>query len=130
MNHPSYIFSLLQDELKNAQVSLLRKVATKYNLDVDELINDPDLIPVKTRVIPNTEISINIEKTIEPRKAAADTNRCAARVWGRGNGGRCIRQCMENREYCKQHMNNLKHGRFDENIPLDKFPKKSIVLYK
>lgn len=122
---PEFIFDILNDELRKHDISLLEKVATKYKLNLDELISE-FIEPVE--IIPKTKISIQIEKKLEPRKPPTQ-DRCMARIWGRGKGGQCTRKCMENSEYCSQHISIRKHGRIDETVPKDLFPQKSKCLY-
>ena len=132
MNTPKYIFDILQDELRLQQVSLLKKIATKYNIPEDELI---ELLPKQPKIIPKTAISITVEKKIEPKKTPPTNCRCCARIWGRGKGGQCTRKCFiddndNQTEYCLQHQNNRKHGRIDEDFPKEVFPRKETSLYK
>lgn len=124
---PEFIFDILSDELRKDKISLLEKVATKYKLNLNELISE---FIEPEEIIPKTKISINIEKKLEPRKPPTE-NRCMARIWGRGKGGQCTRKCCESGgEYCSQHISIRKHGRIDESVPKEKFPQKSKCLYK
>ena len=133
MDMPHFIFDPFEKELLNIQKELLKKVATKYSLNYDELLND--LLPKEVKLIPNTKTSIQIKKNNNPITPPSQQDRCMARVWNRGKGGQCLRNRIEDKdgtilEYCSQHKNNRKHGRIDE-LPNNKiFPKESKSLYK
>lgn len=142
MDTPQFIFELFEKELRNIQISLLRKVATSKGLDLEELIND--FLPKELTLIPNTKTIIHVKKKNAPPLPPAPELRCMARVWNRGKGGQCIRNrgelsnCNANSnvnnkqfsDYCSQHEKNRKHGRIDEPPSKDIFPKEAKSLYK
>lgn len=135
MNQPKYIFEILQEELRQTHISLLKKIAKKYNINEKEILEFIDIPNEKNKIIPNSRISINVAKKVETRKEAPNNMRCLARIWGRGTGGQCTRKCLTDSngaksEYCLQHQNTRKHGRIDETPPKDKFPQKPNSLYK
>jgi hypothetical protein len=53
-----------------------------------------------------------------------DKIRCCGRVWaggymeGKQFGDRCQRKRIDGSDYCKQHTDNLVHGRFDDEPPV------------
>jgi hypothetical protein len=136
METPQFIFELFEKELRNIQISLLRKVATSKGLDVEELINE--FLPKELKLVPNTKTVIHVKKKNAPPTPPAPEVRCMARVWNRGKGGQCIRNRGEITndnhkqvsEYCSQHEKNRKHGRIDEPPSKEIFPKEAKSLYK
>jgi hypothetical protein len=129
MDAPQFIFDLFESELRNIQKDLLKNVATKFNLNHEELVKE--FLPEKLKLIPNTKISVSVHKKVAPRELPANEKRCMARVWNRGKGGQCTRFRMSSScEYCNQHEKNLKHGRIDETIKDKIFPKSANSLYK
>ena len=138
MDTPQFIFELFEKELRNIQISLLRKVATSKGLDLEELIND--FLPKELTLVPNTKTVIHVKKKNAPALPPTPELRCMARVWNRGKGGQCIRNRVEiinsnvnNKllsEYCSQHEKNRKHGRIDEAPSKEIFPKEAKSLYK
>lgn len=143
MDVPHYILDLLTEELREMQIKLLKKVATRHGLDhaglVAEFAPPPD---TAVAIVPNTEIAITVQKTQPRRTPKSGDNRCMARVWNRGKGGQCTRaRCNgtgvagaddsgAGADYCSQHIEKRKHGRIDESVPKDTFPKKPVSLYK
>ena len=130
---PHFIFDLFEKELLNIQKELLSKVATKYKLNFDQLIEE--FLPKEVKLISNTKTSIQIKKIHKPFVPPLAQNRCMARVWNRGKGGQCLRNRFEDEngniiDYCSQHKNNRKHGRIDESPNNNIFPKESKSLYK
>lgn len=132
MDVPQFIFELFEKELKNIQKDLLKKVATKYNLNYDNLIQE--FIPNTLTLVSNTKTSIEIKKKNVSFTPPTCDKRCMARVWNRGKGGQCIRYRINdtnnNYEYCSQHQKNRKHGRIDELPNQNIFPKDSKAIYK
>ena len=129
MEIPHFIFDLFEKELINIQQDLLKKVATKYSLNYDELIKD--FLPKEVKLTPNTNTSIQIKKKQVQSEPPEATKRCMARIWNRGKGGQCIRgRSSETGEYCSQHEKNRKHGRIDEPPNINIFPKDSKAIYK
>jgi cytochrome c553 len=127
MEIPGFIFDLLSEELKNSHISLLKKVATKYALNENQLIEE---FVQNVTITPNTTVAISIKKDYQPKETAEKCIRCMARVWNRGKGGQCTRLRKNNEDYCGQHMTDRKHGRIDEKVPRELFPNKASALYK
>ena len=130
MEAPSYLFDLFEIELRRLQEDLLKNVATKYKLDSDKLIDE--FIPHSSQleIIPDNKLAIKVQRINNTRSVSNNDQRCMARIWNRGKGGQCTRIRTKNCDLCTQHTNNLKHGRFDQEVNRDIFVKKSTVLYK
>jgi hypothetical protein len=136
MEVPQFIFELFEKELRSIQIDLLKKVATKNGLNVDELIKD--FLPEHLKLVSNTKTRIQVQKKNEPPSPPKPEERCMARVWNRGKGGQCIRRRMSNEndnknekcDYCSQHEKNRKHGRIDQPPSKEVFSQKSSVVYK
>jgi len=131
MDIPHYIFDILNKELIDLQKELLKKVAIKYNIDYNTLINDFIEAECKN-VKPNTSIQIQVKKQIVRKNIVEPEIRCMARIWNRGKGGQCTKKRMDINEclYCKQHLSNRKHGSIKEPPDLNLFPFQSCALYK
>jgi len=131
MDVPCFIFEIFEKELRNIQIDLLKKVATKKGYDVEKFVNE--FLPEQTnlRLIPNSKTKIQIQKKNVANKSLPEKDKqCMARVWNRGKGGQCTRLKFENNEYCSQHIKNRKHGRIDESPSEEIFPKEFKSLYK
>lgn len=128
MDTPSYLWNLLEEEILRIERDILKKVATKYNLDYEEIqkefLNEP------MKMIPNKDVSIVIKKEVKPKTKIEKENQCCARVWNRGKGGQCTRKKKDGEDYCTQHINNRKHGDITDKPDRAIFPKKSNALYK
>lgn len=133
MDTPAFIFGLIDEELKRIKIDLLKNVATKYNLELSELISE-FIEDKKEKIVPPKEVKITVKKTLTPRKPVEKDLRCMARIWNRGKGGQCskYRSVMNNKlcEFCTNHLYYQKHGRIDEAVPRDLFPFKASALYK
>jgi hypothetical protein len=126
---PQYIFDLLQSELIEYNKNILENIATKYNLNKENLLKE--FLPKELKIIPNEKECIEIiHKGIPRRPPEKESDRCMARIWNRGKGGQCIRLKLKNCDFCSQHKEKNKHGRIDEAVPRDLFQNKSNALYK
>ena len=128
MDIPSYLLKLLESEIKDIQIELVKKISDKYNLCFDniyrEFIENSSL-----KVLPDKNEKVIIYKKQKSRVLPDDVNRCIANIWGRGNGGRCSRKMVnEHTKLCKQHSNGLKHGTIYDTTNKNKNNNK--VLYK
>ncbi len=132
---PKFLFDLFELELQRLRLELLKQVASEFDMDYDTLV---ERIMPKVRVVPNTEVKVQITK---PRlSVAADSEqRCTARIWNRGKGGQCSRKQKEGDvKLCTQHLKEycmektLRHGWFHEPPPKEVFTpaKKEKALYK
>lgn len=140
MEVPYFIFEIFEKELRNIQINLLKKVATKKGYsdsELEELCNE--FLPEQSnlKLVPNTKTRIHIQKKNAESVVPKNEERCMARIWNRGKGGQCTRArfCNEEAnnelsEYCSQHIKNRKHGRIDEKPSEEIFPKDSKSLYK
>jgi hypothetical protein len=125
---PQYIFELLEKELYDHNETLLKNVATKYNVNPEIIF--ADFLKKKLNIISDEDVIIEITKKNNPKKPTNEDTRCMARIWNRGKGGQCSRNKSEDCDYCSQHKEKRKHGRIDEIVPRELFQKKSNVLYK
>lgn len=125
---PQFILELLDKELRRVQTDLLKKVATKYNLDHEELVTSFLSSPLK--LTPTKDVSITVIKKINPSAPPKADHRCMARIWNRGRGGQCTRARREDSDYCTHHVSHLKHGRIDDKVPRELYPAHSSALYK
>lgn len=125
MEAPAFIFECLEKELWTIQVNLLQKVATKYDLDLEELQREC-LQPVTV----SADEQAYICKRQRRKPLPEDDKRCLARVWNRGKGGQCTRMKCEGGDFCKQHMSGCRHGIIGEAPPKKVFGKTTRALYK
>lgn len=137
MNIPSFLMTILEQELYDIQAKLLRKVAEDHGLDAEVLIQQ--YLKKALCVVPNSETRVDIIRRNSPRPVTSEEDRCIARVWNRGRGGQCSRKCQEEYgPYCTQHGRELKekkslrHGTIQENPPKEVFAPRSYktVFYK
>lgn len=137
MDVPSYILKLLDIELKDIQLQLLKKISEKYNISLESL--KEDFIETNDlKILPEKEEKIIIYKTQKSRIIPEENDRCIANIWGRGKGGRCSRKIINNDRLCKQHTNGLKHGTIydsdncnsNSNINSIKKSKSKSIIYK
>lgn len=124
MNVPAFLFDCLQQELYSLQLTLLEKVATKYDLPLEEL---------QTLIQPtslDTQSNVYICKKQKGKPIPEIDQRCMARIWNRGKGGQCTRTRLEECQFCCQHKNKQKHGIITDKPPLEVYNKSVKVLYK
>lgn len=131
MDAPSFIFDMFEKELKRMQTDLLLKVATKYNLNEDELIAT-FVKETQLTIVPNNNVTVVVHKKINKlhKPPVNMENRCCARIWNRGKGGQCTRQACDNSQYCSQHKEHRKHGDITDRVDAKLFPKNPTALYK
>lgn len=125
MEVPSFIFECLEKELFQIQYNLLQKVATKHNLNLEELQKD-FLQPVEV----SAEEQAYICKRQRRKQLPDPEKRCIARVWNRGKGGQCTRIKCDGEDLCKQHLGGCKHGVIGDMPPKQVFGKSIRALYK
>lgn len=128
METPAYLWNLLEVEIYRIQSELLQRIATKYGLKHDQLMEEFIAAPLK--LVPNKKITIEVRKKIQPKPSPSDDLRCCARIWNRGKGGQCTRPKKTDSDYCAQHSTHLKHGDIREKVDRSIFPKQSQCLYK
>ena len=131
MDAPNFIFEMLEEELIRIQKELLIKVATKYNLQCEDLIDE--FIVNRTKLIPTTSVSVIVKKEVPRKTVIDDPLRCVARIWNRGKGGQCTRARLcgsHSSMFCSQHIDNHKHGCIHEPINKKQFPKEPTSVYK
>lgn len=141
MDAPSFIFDIFEKELENMQKALLAKVATKYNLNEEELVKT-FIDHERLHLVPNNDVTVVVCKKInkDSKKPVDASCRCTARIWNRGKGGQCTRQVMvcDNSQsqsqsrprYCAQHSDKRKHGDIGDKADAKLFPKNPTALYK
>lgn len=127
MNTPQYILDLLEVELQHCMRSVLEKVATKYNLDIQSLCEE-FLQPV--HIVKDTDEEIRIRRTQRTKPIPPADERCLARIWNRGRGGQCTRWRKGEYCYCIYHEKHRKYGDMTHPPDLTQFPKKHTSLYK
>lgn len=135
MEAPNFIFNLFEKEIIRIQTELLTKVAAKYDMDKDALIQE--FIGGVT-LVPSSKIKIVVHKQLNPRTPPNEDNRCRARIWNRGRGGQCIRSSQMatsdsnggDCKYCYQHATQRKLGTIDDPPDKSQFPQKPTSLYK
>lgn len=133
---PAYLFQILDKELYDMHVELMKKVANEYGLDHDELVSKFLVDPLQ--LTPATKTKIEITKRMNPAPPAPDDVRCVARVWNRGNGKQCSRKRTDGSDLCAHHQSmlekngQLRHGRIEETPPATVFSTttKRKALYK
>ena len=137
MDVPLYILKLLDIELKDIQLQLLKKISEKYNISLESL--KEDFIETNDlKILPEKDEKIIIYKTQKTRIIPEEQDRCIANIWGRGKGGRCSRKIINDYRFCKQHTNTLKHGTIydsdncnsNSNINSIKKSKSKSIIYK
>lgn len=114
---PSFVFAILNKELREIQKKLLQNVATDYGLNQEELTARylPD-DPVK--ITPNSTTKVEVVRRVNAKPPPPDHERCMARVWGRGKGGQCSKKRTQDSEFCRNHSTSLlRHGRIDQTPP-------------
>lgn len=124
MDTPAFIFELLNNELQTIKEKMCREIATKYNLDFEE-VSKPYLTIIK-----ESDEKIFICKKTKSRKLPDDEERCKARVWNRGKGGQCCRCRKDDTLFCMQHSEMRKHGVITDAPNRKIFPRKTRILYK
>lgn len=127
MDAPKYLWDLLDRELRYSHTELLKKVATKYNLPLEEMISE--FIPKQTPLVPAKQVPIVIHKKMPPKQEPQEQDRCFARVWNRGKGGRCTRARTNDCDYCAQHVKHRKHGDMREEAPREMYPKRKNTYF-
>lgn len=131
MDAPNFIFEMLEEEIIRIQTEVLDKVATKYNLNAEDLISE--FVVNKVKLIPTNNITVVVKKEILRKVVVDDTSRCMARIWNRGKGGQCTRARLcgtQHSMFCSQHVDNHKHGCIHEPVNKKLFPKEPTALYK
>ena len=128
MDTPSYLWNLLEEEIIRIEKDILKKVATKYNIDYEEI--EKEFLDKPMKMIPNKDVSIVIKKEVKHKIKIEKEDQCCARVWNRGKGGQWTRKKKDGEDYCTQHINNRKHGDITDLPDRTIFPKKSNSLYK
>lgn len=127
MDVPSFLFDLLNQQLREVQEQLLENVAKKYQLDVGK-VKEEFLGPLV--LIPEKKEKVIICKKQKGRKLPSDEQRCMARIWNRGKGGQCTRFRKEGADCCCQHLEKRKHGLITEDPPKQVFQHTTKILYK
>lgn len=126
MNIPSFVLTILEQELYEIQAKLIHKIAKDHDLDAEALISQHLKKPLC--VVPNTEKKVEIIRRNVERPSTPPDVRCIARVWNRGRGGQCTRKCHEEHGfYCMQHgkelqdKKSLRHGTIQDPPPREIF---------
>lgn len=129
MDVPSFVFQLLQEEICDIQRKLLERVAERYMIPPEDLI-DEFVNGKGVQILPEKKEKVVICKKQKGRAVPEDEHRCYARVWNRGKGGQCTRKKVLGSEYCYQHVEERRHGNMGEVAPAKIFRNKTKVIYK
>jgi hypothetical protein len=108
-------------------MDLLRRVAATYNIPVEEL--QQQFLNKPTTLVPNKDNPIEIRRKSRPKHEAAVEERCFARIFNRGKGGRCTRKHQDGCEFCYQHAQHRRFGDIRNEPPRDLFPKRKQLLF-
>ncbi len=116
------LYKAIKDTFEEELFKIFKKIAAKYGesyiFTYDDLIKFYSQYNIKfTYKLAN----VNKNKS-ENNNIIKDEERCCARIWCGGYmnkktkqyGDRCQRKKINNSDYCRQHLENLTHGRFDE----------------
>lgn len=125
MEVPAFIFECLQEEIKKVQVEVLKKVADKYGINLEDMVEE-----FVSGVSLNREEKVYICRKQRARTLPDEDKRCLARVWNRGKGGQCTRMKCDGEDFCVQHVAYQKHGVISAPPPKDVFGKSIRALYK
>ena len=104
---PGFISSLFENQINIIKTNLIKLISKDYNLNEEELIN---------KYIHNVEyINKNLERIEITKKRnycknIQNNNYCMARVFNKGNGGRCKRSCTNKVKY-KRDKNGIDNSR-------------------
>jgi hypothetical protein len=114
-------------ELKKIFRNIARKYGEEYFFNQEDLLNFYKQLTVefkyKTAESSETDVK-NQSKIPTAKKSISSEERCLARVWAGGHmirnstseqyGDQCQRKKFDGKLFCKQHIEHLVHGRFDE----------------
>lgn len=123
---PSFLLKVLENEIKDICIGVLKKVCDRHSLDFEEVCREVHLFGKNNE---DSQLSlaserkqiINIVKKKPPKAVVEDSCRCMARVWNQGRGTQCTRRKIEGTELCTQHSKNLKHGLITDKTPTQMF---------
>lgn len=99
---PDFLMGLLDQELRNLQEKLLRRVAAEYSLNEEEVI--AKMLPPKS--IQVVSDNIQVIRKAPPKAKLEASQQCQARIWNRGRGGQCTRNIKES-NLCTHHAKEL-----------------------
>jgi len=110
---------MFKNEVNKIMKNINNKYGKEYNFNYDDLLEFFNKYDINLYYKKATEKPINMKKNIIE---IDDKNRCCARIWAGGYlnkekkqyGERCARKKLDDTDYCKQHLEDLTHGRFDE----------------
>ena len=126
------LYNSIKDTFEEELYKIFKKIVLKYGhsylFTYENLINFYKQYTIKFsyRIAPiKKNKSVNDNDTDNENDTYNDNdNRCCARIWSGGYmnketkqyGSRCQRKknINSNSDYCRQHQENLTHGRFDE----------------
>ena len=120
------LYQSIKDTFEEELFKIFNKIVSKYGeayiFSYDDLINFYRQYNIKlsyklSPITKNKNKSKNGTQT-----EIKDEERCCARIWSGGYmnkktkqyGDRCQRKKINDSDYCRQHLENLTHGRFDE----------------
>jgi hypothetical protein len=117
-----------EEELYKIFKKIVLKYGSSYLFTYEDLINFYKQYTIKFsyRIAPIKKNKTNNDTDNENDTENDNDNRCCARIWSGGYmnketnqyGSRCQRKKNKNSnsdsDYCRQHQENLTHGRFDE----------------
>jgi len=114
------IKNTFEEELFKIFKKIVSKYGDSYIFSYEDLINFYKQYNIKSsyKISPIPKNKSKNETQIEIK----DEERCCARIWSGGYmnkktkhyGDRCQRKKINDSDYCRQHLENLTHGRFDE----------------
>jgi hypothetical protein len=126
------LYNSIKDTFEEELFKIFKKIVLKYGksylFTYEDLINFYKQYTIKFsyRIAPlKKNKSVNDNDTDNENDTYNDNdNRCCARIWSGGYmnketnqyGSRCQRKknINSNSDYCRQHQENLTHGRFDQ----------------
>ena len=114
-------------ELKKIFRNVARKYGEEYFFNQEDLLNfyNQHTVEFKYKKFESSETDVkNQSKIPKSKKSISSEERCLARVWAGGHmirdgkneqyGDQCQRKKADGKLFCKQHIEHLVHGRFDE----------------
>lgn len=103
------IIDLFKEQINNIKINLIKKIAEDYGLDEKELIKK---YTCDIEVISKSLENIEITKKHKYCSKVKEEYRCEARVFNKGNGGRCKRAIndINDNNLCSLHNIYLKNN--------------------
>jgi hypothetical protein len=109
---PNYIVSLFKDELNSIMESLLKNIASDYNLDVNELKKK---YMIDINVIDNNEQKLEIIKKHKYNRNKNTQDKCFAYS---SKGEQCQKTKQAGEQFCFIHLHERKYGTLTQKVDL------------